>query len=118
MDMRAFHRFSDDVSGMVGLVLLTIPTYFVAMSALRYDAPGLRFLGRPILILGTLALAVSVNAVSVLSVKLESEKPPVLRIALSLRAWNLAQIVFALLLLGALSTYLFVENFAPRARAD
>jgi len=112
--MKAFPRFSDDVSAVMGLVLLATPTYFVTMSALRHDAPGLHFLGNPILILATLALAVSVNAVSVLSVKLEPAKPPVLRIALSLRAWNLAEIVFALILLGVLSAYLFAENFTPR----
>ena len=112
--MKAFPRFSNDVSAVVGLVLLVIPAYFLAMSALRYDAPGLRFLASPVLILTTLALAVLVNAGSVLSVKLEPAKPPVLRIDLSLRAWNLAEIVFAFLLLGTLSAYLFVENFAPR----
>jgi len=116
--MKTFPRLSDEVSAVVGLVLLAIPTYFVAMSALRYDAPGLRFIRSPILILATLALAVSINAVSVLSVNLEPAKPPVLRIALSLRAWNLAEIVFAFLLLGALSAYLFVENFAPRVSAS
>lgn len=115
--MKTFPRLSDDVSAVVGLVLLVIPTYFVTMSALRYDAPGLGFLGSPILILATLALAVAVNSVSVLSVILEPAKPPVLRIALSLRVWNLAEIVFAFLLLSALSAYLFVENFAPRVSA-
>lgn len=112
--MKAPLYLSDNVSAVVGLVLLAVPTYFVTMSALRYEAPGLRFIGTPILILSTLALAISVNAVSILSMKLEPEKPPVLRIALSLRVWNLAEILFAFLLLGALSAYLFVENLAPR----
>jgi len=116
--MKTFPRFSNDVSAVVGLVLLVIPTYFMVMSALRYDAPGLRFLASPILILSTLALAVSVNAVSVLSMNLEPAKPPALRIALSLRTWNLAEIVFAFLLFGVLSAYLFVENFAPRVSVD
>jgi len=115
--MKAFPRFSDNVSAVVGFVLLLIPTYFVAMSALRYEAPGLRFFGTPLLLLAALAAAVAVNAVCILSVKLEPARPPVLRIALSLRVWNLGEIMFALLLLGALSTYLFVENFAPRASA-
>jgi hypothetical protein len=47
-------------------------------------------------------------------VKLEPEKPPVLKIALSLRIWNLAEILLALLLLGALLAYAFLENFEPR----
>jgi len=84
------------------------------MSALRYDAPGLQFFGTPILILGTLALVFAVNVRSILSVKLEPEKPPVLKIALSLRIWNVAEVLFALLLLGVLFTYAFVENFEPR----
>src|SRR5258707_4582001 len=112
--MRAFLRSSTDVSAVVGVFLLVVPTYFVAMSALRYDAPGLHFFDSPILILGTLAIAFAVNARSVLSVKLEREKPPVLKFALSLRIWNLLQIILALLLLGALLTYAFVENFEPR----
>ena len=112
--MRAFLRSSNDVSAVVGVLLLVVPTYFVAMSALRYEAPGLRYFDSPILILGTLAFAFAVNARSILSVKLEPEKPPVLKIALSLRIWNLAEILLALLLLGALFAYAFVENFEPR----
>lgn len=113
--MNAFPRISNGTSAMGGLFLLAAPTYFVTMSALRYDAPGLRFLGSPTLILATLALTVLVNSASVLSVNLGPARPPVLRVALSLRVWNLAEIAFAFLLLGALSTYLFVEHFAPRA---
>jgi len=113
--MKILLRFSNDVSAVVGFALLLIPTYFVAMSALRYEAPGLRFFGSPILILTTLAIAVAVNAVSILSVELEPGKPHVLKIALTFRVWNVTEIVFAFLLLGALSTYLFLENFAPRA---
>jgi len=112
--MRAFLRSSNDVSAVVGVLLLVVPTYFVAMSALRYDAPGLHFFDSPILILGTLAIAFAVNARTILSVKFEPEKPPVLKIALSLRIWNLAEILLALLLLGVLFAYAFVENFEPR----
>jgi len=82
--MRAFPRSSNDVSAVVGVLLLVVPTYFVTMSALRYDAPGLKFFGSPILILGTLAIAFAINARSIASVKLQPEKPPVLKIALSL----------------------------------
>jgi len=112
--MRALPRSSNDVSAVVGVLLLVVPTYFVTMSAQRYDAPGLKFFGSPILILGTLAIAFAINARSIASVKLEPEKPPVLKIALSLRIWNLAEITLALLLLGVLFTYAFVENFEPR----
>ena len=115
--MKTFPRFSDNVSAALGFVLLLLPTYFVAMSALRYDAPGLRFVGTPLLLLAARAIAVALNAVHILSVTLEPTRPPMLKIALSLRAWNLGEILFAFLLLGALGTYLFVENFAPRASA-
>ena len=112
--MRALPRSSNEVSAVVGVLLLVVPTYFVTMSALRYDAPGLKFFGSPILILGTLAITFAINARSIASVKVEPEKPPVLKIALSLRIWNLAEITLALLLLGVLFTYAFVENFEPR----
>jgi hypothetical protein len=112
--MKDFPHSFNNVSAVVGALLLMVPAYFVTMSALRYDAPGLQLFNSPILILGTLATAFAVNARSILSVKLEREKPPVLKIALSLRIWNLLQITLALLLLGALLTYAFVENFEPR----
>src|SRR5437870_2728313 len=83
--MKDFSRSSNNVSAVVGVLLLMIPTYFVTMSALRYDASGLQFFNSPILILGTLAIAFALNARSILSLKLEREKPPVLKIALSLR---------------------------------
>ena len=112
--MKDFSSSPNNVSAVVGIFLLMVPTYFITMSALRYDTPGLQFFNSPILILGTLAIAFALNARSVLSLKLEREKPPVLRIALSLRVWNLVEITIALLLLGALLTYAFVENFEPR----
>ena len=112
--MKDLPRSSNHVAAVAGVLLLMVPTYFVTMSALRYDAPGLQFFNSPILILGTLATAFAINARSILSVKLEREKPPVLKIDLSLRIWNLVEIMIALLLLGALLTYAFVENFEPR----
>jgi len=112
--MKDFSRSLNNVSAVVGIFLLMVPTYFITMSALRYDAPGLQFFHSPILILGTLAIAFALNARSVLSLKLEPEKPPVLKIAVSLRVWNLVEIMIVLFLLGALLTYAFVENFAPR----
>jgi hypothetical protein len=112
--MRGFPHSSNNVSAVVGVVLLIVPIYFVTMSALRYNAPGLQFFNSPILILGTLAAAFAVNARSIISLKLEPQKPPTLQIAVSLRIWNLVQIMLVLLLLGALLTYAFVENFEPR----
>jgi len=49
--MRDFPHSSNNVSAVVGVLLLMVPTYFVTLSALRYDAPGLRFFNNPILIL-------------------------------------------------------------------
>lgn len=112
--MKDFSGSSSTLSAAVGVLLLIVPTYFVTMSALRYNAPGLRFFNSPVLILGTLAIAFALNARSILLLKLERENPPVLKIALSLRIWNLVEIMIALLLLGALLTYAFVENFEPR----
>ena len=107
-------RSSSTFSAVAGVPLLMVPTYFVTMSALRYNAPGLEFFNSPMLILGTLAIAFALNARAILSLKLEREKPPVLKISLSLRIWNLVEIMIALLLLSALLAYAFVENFEPR----
>src|SRR5258706_13164502 len=59
--MRVFPRSSNDVSAVVGVLLLVVPIYFVTRSALRYDVPGLKFFGSPILIIGTLAIAFGLN---------------------------------------------------------
>src|SRR5439155_26554830 len=99
---------------VVRVLMLMVPTFFVTMSDLRYDAPSLRIFNNTIQIMRTLTSPFAVNARSILSVKLEREKPPVLQIALSLRIWNLVEITLVLLLLGALLTYAFVENFEPR----
>jgi hypothetical protein len=54
------------------------------------------------------------DALSILSVSLRSDAPPVLNVSLSLRLWNLTVIVTGLLLLGVLFGYAFVENFQAR----
>src|SRR6202521_5298524 len=48
--MRAFPRSSNDVSAVVGVLLLVVPTYFVSRPVLRRRAPGLKFLSSPILL--------------------------------------------------------------------
>jgi hypothetical protein len=102
------------LSSRVGLVLLIIPTYFVAASVLRQNAPGLSLMGSPILLLGALFAAFALNVLSILSVNLGSEHPRILNVALSLRFWNLTVIATALLLLAVLFGYAFVENFQAR----
>jgi hypothetical protein len=85
------------------------------MSALRQNAPGLSFLGSPIILLGALFIAFALNALSILSVNLRIDtEPPVLSVSLSLRFSNLAVVGTALLLLGTLLGYAFLENFQPR----
>jgi hydrogenase-4 membrane subunit HyfE len=103
------------VSVRLGLILLAVPGYFIGASVLRRNAPGLSLLGSPVVLLGALFVAFTVNALSVLSVNLRSDVPPVLNVSLSLRFWNLAVIVTGLVLLGVLLGYVFVENFQARS---
>jgi len=105
--------FKPNVSAAVGAILLAVPSYFIGASALRQNAPGLSFLGSPIILLGALFVAFVLNVLSILSVSLRSA-PPVLSVSLSLRLSNLAVVGIALLLLGTLLGYAFLENFQPR----
>ena len=103
-----------NLSARVGLILLLIPGYFIGASVLRQNAPGLSLVGCPIILVGALSVAFALNALSILSVNLRSDAPPVLNVSLSLRFWNLAVIVTGLLLLAAVLGYVFVENFQAR----
>jgi hypothetical protein len=105
--------FKPNVSAAVGAILLAVPSYFIGASVLRQNAPGLSFLGSPIILLGALFVAFVLNVLSILSVSLRSA-PPVLSVSLSLRLSNLAVVGIALLLLGTLLGYAFLENFQPR----
>jgi len=102
----------------LGLTLLILPVYFITASVLRQNAPGLSLLGNPIILLGVLFVAFALNALSILSVNLRSDTPPVLSISLSLRFWNLTVIATALLLFCVLLGYAFVENFQPRPQTE
>jgi hypothetical protein len=112
--MRTVSTIKPAVAARLGLTLLVIPIYFIGASALRQDAPGLTLLGSPIIVLGALLVAFTLNALSILSIGLHSDAPSVLSISLSLRFWNLTVIVTGLLLLGVLLGYAFVENFQAR----
>ena len=102
------------LAARLGMAFLFIPIYFMGASTLRQDAPGLRLLGSPMILLGALLVAFILNALSILSIGFHSDTPSVLSISLSLRFWNLTVIVIGLLLLGALLGYAFVENFQAR----
>jgi hypothetical protein len=105
-----------NVSAAIGAILLAVPSYFIGASALRQNAPGLSFLGSPIILLSALFIAFALNALSILSINLRSDSaPPVFSVSLSLRLSNLAVVALALLLLGTLLGYAFLENFQPRA---
>ena len=104
-----------NVAAAAGAILLAVPSYFVGASALRQNAPGLSFLGSPVILLGALFIAFTLNALSILSIDLHSDSaPPVLSVSLSLRLSNLAVVGIALLLLGSLVGYAFLENFQLR----
>jgi hypothetical protein len=102
------------VAARLGLTLLIVPIYFITASALRQNAPGLSWVGSPVILLGALLVAFTINALPILSLSLRSDAPPVLNVSLALRFWNLTAIATSLLLLGVLLGYAFVENFQPR----
>ncbi len=113
--MNIVSSFKPNVSAAVGAILLAVPSYFIGASALRQNAPGLSFLGSPIILLGALFVAFVLNVLSILSVSLRSDSaPPVLSVSLYLRLSNLVVVGIALLLLGTLLGYAFLENFQPR----
>ena len=112
--MRIVSSIKPAVAAQLGLILLIVPVYFISASTLRQDAPGLSLLGSPLILLGSLLAAFTLNALQILSVNLRSETPPVLSVSLSLRFWNLTVIVAVLLLLGMLLGYAFIENFQAR----
>ncbi len=107
--------FKPGVSAGVGFVLLSIPSYFIGASLLRIDAPGLRYLANPIILLGGLFIAVTLNVLSILSVRFRKDTPSMFDVSLSLRFWNIAVISMALIFLGVLLSYAFVENFQQRS---
>jgi hypothetical protein len=112
--MRIVSSIKPAVAAQWGLALLIVPIYFICSSALRPHAWGLSLLGNPMILLGSLLLAFTLNALPILSVNFRSDAPPVLCVSLSLRFWNLTVIVTGLLLLGVLLGYAFVENFQAR----
>jgi hypothetical protein len=112
--MRIVSSIKPAVAAQLGLILLIVPIYFISASTLRQDAPGLSLLGSPMILLGSLLVAFTLNALPILSINLRSETPSVLSVSLSLRFWNLTVIVAVLLLLGMLLGYAFVENFQAR----
>lgn len=112
--MSIVSALNPNFSARVGLLLLVIPGYFIGASVLRQNAPALSLLGSPVILVGALFVAFALNAMSILSINLRGDAPPVVNISLSLRFWNLAVIVTGLLLLAVMLGYAFVENFQAR----
>jgi hypothetical protein len=112
--MRILSTIKPGVAASLGMTLLILPIYFIGASALRLNAPGLTSMANPIILLGALLVAFALNALSILSVNLRSNTPPVLSVSLSLRFWNLIVIATDLLLLCVMLGYAFVENFQAR----
>src|SRR6267154_774938 len=75
--MRIVWSIKPAVAAQLGLTLLIVPIYFISASALRQDAPGLSLLGSPLILLGSLLVAFTLNALPILSVNLCSDTPPV-----------------------------------------
>ena len=113
--MNIVSSLKPNASAAVGATLLALPSYFIVASALRQNAPGLSFLGSPVVLLGSLLIAFALNALSILSITLRSDTaPPVVSVSLSLRFSNLVVVAVALALMGTLLGYAFLENFQPR----
>jgi len=112
--MKIVSSIKPTVAMRLGAALLIIPVYFIIASVLRQNAPGLRLLASPAILLGALFAAFGLNALPILSVDFRHGTPPVLNVSLSLRAWNLAVICASTMLLWVLVGYVFVENFQMR----
>ena len=55
--MNIVSSLKPNASAAVGATLLALPSYFIVASALRQNAPGLSFLGSPVVLLGSLLIA-------------------------------------------------------------
>src|SRR3979490_501366 len=62
--MNIVSSLKPNASAAVGATLLALPSYFIVASALRQNAPGLSFLGSPVVLLGSLLIAFALNALS------------------------------------------------------
>ena len=59
--MRIVSSIKPAVAARLGLTLLIVPIYFISASALRQNAPGLSLLGSPMILLGALLVAFTLN---------------------------------------------------------
>jgi hypothetical protein len=117
----------------IGFVLLLAPLFFVSASLLKYGLRvGLLFdpletflsisqrrevsnLVSPVVFLGGLALAMALNAYSVLRPSMVREDDAVVcTVRIRMKFWNTAVISASSLLLFTLVGYVFLENFAAR----
>ena len=112
--MTAFSVLKPNKSAAAGAILLLVPCSFIALSVLKQDVSGLSLLGSPIVLLGTLLAAVSLNSLSITSINFKTDAPSVVTVSMALRLWNVAVICVAGILLAVLLGYAFVENFQLR----
>ena len=96
-----------------GSILLIIPTAFV-IGALSGHTPSWGWLQSPVVILGSLGLAVLGNLWSLIHVEVLKGKPPILRIDIAGNALSIIVVTIAGLLSAILFGYAFVENFTRR----
>jgi hypothetical protein len=78
--MRIVSSIKPTVAARLGLTLLIVPIYFISASALGQNAPGLSLLGSPMILLGALLVAFTLNALPILSRKPSQRRPPVLSV--------------------------------------
>jgi hypothetical protein len=106
---------SRHVHAAAGLVLLSPALILVSSGLLGLDRPGA--LVHPVLVMGGLALALTVNALPVLRIRVRGEGESLVgTIAVRTRgaALNLLALAAGGVLLATITAYLFLENFQPR----
>ena len=96
-----------------GALLLMIPIAFV-VGALTGHTPTWGFLQNPVVLLGSLGVAVLGNLWSLVHAEVLKGKPPILRIDIAGNPLSIIVLAVAGLLGTLLIGYAFVENFARR----
>jgi hypothetical protein len=106
----------DHTRRALGGFVLLLPACTLVLSGLLGLEPPAAFV-HPIVLLGGLTAALVLNLSTVVSAKACCKDGSLLggvAIQVEGRLLNLAVVALALLLVGTIALYLFVENFAPR----
>lgn len=107
---------SDPIRRALGGIVLLLPACTLVLSGLLGLDPPAASVDPIVLLLGLMA-ALVLNLSTAVSAKARFKNGSLLggiMIQVEGRLLNLAVIVMALLLVGTIALYLFVENFAPR----